>query len=179
MKLIVIDVQKGVTDQRLYDYEGFIEKAQRLINAARENGVEVIYVQHDDGPGTGFSVGDTDFEIADQVAPLPGERIFVKSVNSIFGSKELTTYLQIAGDETLMLIGLQTDFCIDASVKTAFDRGFKVIVPKGANSTFDNDYMDKETTYKYFNDMMWPDRYAKCVSVEEAIEILRQERGSR
>ena len=36
----------------------------------RENDVEVIYVQHDDGPGSGFSAGDEDYEIADQVAPI-------------------------------------------------------------------------------------------------------------
>ena len=29
-----------------------------------ENDVEVIYVQHDAGPGTGFSMGDEAFEIA-------------------------------------------------------------------------------------------------------------------
>lgn len=30
---------------------------------ARANGVEVVFVLHDDGPGTGFSVGDVDYEI--------------------------------------------------------------------------------------------------------------------
>lgn len=42
----------------------------------------VINVQHDDGPGTGFSVGDDDFEIYDGIAPVPGEKIFYKTVNS-------------------------------------------------------------------------------------------------
>ena len=54
MVLLVIDVQKGITDNRLYNFEGFISNLKQLINKARENGVEVIYVQHDDGPGTGF-----------------------------------------------------------------------------------------------------------------------------
>ena len=42
------------------------------------------------------------------------------------------------------LLGLQTNFCIDATVKSAFERGYKVIVPQGANSTFDSDYMTGE-----------------------------------
>ena len=37
-------------------------------NCIAGEGVEVIYIQHDDGPGTGFSVGDADFEMAEQVA---------------------------------------------------------------------------------------------------------------
>ena len=49
----------------------------------------------------------------------------------------------------------------------------KVIVPQGANSTFDNDYMSGEETYKYYNDMMWPKRFATCVSVDEAIKLMQ------
>ena len=32
---------------------------------------------------------------------------------------------------------------------------------------------DKETAYRYFNEFMWPKRYAKAVSVEDAIEMMK------
>ena len=172
MKLIVIDVQKGITDERLYDFDGFIKNVTNIIDAARKNNVEVIYVQHDDGPGTGFSFGDKDFEIADQVAPKENEKIFIKTINSCFGNNDLANYLRESKEKDLMIVGLQTNFCIDASVKSAFERGYKVIIPKGTNSTFDNDYMDRETTYKYYNDMMWPERFASCISVDDAIKMI-------
>ena len=174
MKLIVIDIQKGITDERLYDFAGFIKNVTSIINAARKNNIEVIYVQHDDGPGTGFSVGDKDFEIADQVAPRENEKIFIKTINSCFGNADFTRYLDDSGDKDLMIVGLQTNFCIDASVKSAFERGYKVIIPGGTNSTFDNDYMDSETTYKYYNEMMWPERFATCISVDEAIKMMEE-----
>ena len=170
MKLIVIDVQKGITDERLYNYESFLKNITSIIDAARKNGVEVIYVQHDDGPGSGFSVGDRDFEIADQVAPKVGEKVYFKTINSCFGNKELVSYLE--NEDTLMIVGLQTNFCIDASIKSAFERGYKVIVPEGTNSTFDNDYMTGETTYNYYNKMMWPVRFAECVTVSEAVSMM-------
>ena len=172
MKLIVIDVQKGITDERLYDFDGFIKNVTSIIDVARKNNVEVIYVQHDDGPGTGFSFGDKDFGIADQVAPKENEKIFIKTINSCFGNNDLANYLRESREKDLMIVGLQTNFCIDASVKSAFERGYKVIIPKGANSTFDNDYMDRETTYKYYNDMMWPERFASCISVDDAIKMI-------
>ncbi len=172
MKLIVIDVQKGITDERLYDFDGFIRNVTNIIDAARKNNVEIIYVQHDDGPGTGFSFGDKDFEIADQVAPKENEKIFIKTINSCFGNNDLANYLRESKEKDLMIVGLQTNFCVDASVKSAFERGYKVIVPKGTNSTFDNDYMDRETTYKYYNDMMWPERFASCISVDDAIKMI-------
>ena len=171
MKLLVIDIQKGITDSRLFNFDEFIDNTSRIIQAARDNQIEVIYFQHDDGPGTGFSIGDEEFEIAEQVHPREGEKIFTKNINSCFGNKDFTDYVK--DENTLMIVGLQTNFCIDATVKSAFERGYKVIVPQGANSTFDNDYMSGEETYKYYNDMMWPKRFATCVSVDEAIKLMQ------
>ena len=172
MKLLVIDIQKGITDNRLYNFESFIDNTKRIIDAARANQIEVIYFQHDDGPGTGFSIGDEDFEIANQVTPMDEEKVFVKDINSCFGNEEFVDYIK--NEDTLMVVGLQTNFCVDATMKSAFERGYKVIIPQGANSTFDNDYMTGEVTYKYYNDMMWPERFATCMSVEDAIIYLKQ-----
>lgn len=174
MKLIVIDMQKALMDDDLYDRDGLIANVAKVVETARENGVEVIYVQHDAGPGTGFSVGDEDFMIADEVAPREGEKVFVKTINSCFGNRDLTTYLEAAQDDTLMIVGLQTNFCIDATVKSAFERGYHVIVPEGTNSTFDNPYMTGETTCAYYFHEVWPDLFAECVSLDEAMALIRK-----
>lgn len=173
MVLLVVDIQKGITDDRLYDFHSFEDNVKRLIHAARENQVEVIYVQHDDGPGSGFSVGDDDFEIYEKIAPLQTEKVFCKTINSCFGNSEFKKYMESQADKTLIVIGLQTNFCIDATIKSAFERGYHVIVPLGANSTFDNAYMDGEKTCKYYNEMMWPKRFADCISVEQTIEMMK------
>ena len=173
MKLIVIDMQKALMDDELYDLGGLLEKVAKLIETARENGIEVIYVQHDAGPGTGFSVGDEAFEIADEVAPKEGEKVFVKTINSCFGNRDFAAYLEEAKDNTLMIAGLQTNFCIDATVKSAFERGYDVIVPEGAHSTFDNPYMSGETTCAYYFNEVWPDLFADCVSMDEALDMMK------
>ena len=79
-------------------------------------------------------------------------------------------YLEEKGEETVIIAGLQTNYCIDASIKSAFDRDFGVIVPEGCNSTFDNDYMTGETTYRYYNEDVW-EAFAYLVSIEEAFEV--------
>ena len=173
MKLIVIDMQKALMDDELYNLKGLSENVAALIKAAREKGAEVIYVQHDAGPDTGFSVGDEAFEIADEFAPEAGEKVFVKRINSCFGNPEFAAYLERAGDEDLMIVGLQTNFCIDATVKSAFERGYHVILPEGSNSTFDNDYMSGETTCAYYFHEVWPGLFADCVSMDEALALLR------
>ena len=174
MKLIVIDMQKALMDDELYNRDGLLKNVAALIAAARANGVEVIFVQHDAGPGTGFSVGDEAFEIADEVAPQAGEKVFVKTINSCFGNKDFTAYLEAAQDKALMIVGLQTNFCIDATVKSAFERGYDVILPEGTNSTFDNPYMTGEVTYQYYMNEVWPDLFADCVTLDEALALLRK-----
>ncbi len=173
MKLIVIDVQKGIVVDELCNRDGLLANVAKLIETARENGVEVIYVQHDAGEGTGFSQGDEAFEIADAVAPKPGEKVFVKTINSCFGNKDFTAYLEASKSDKLMIVGLQTNFCIDATVKSAFERGYYVVVPEGAHSTFDNPFMTGEKTCEYYFKMIWADRFAKCVSMDEALVMLR------
>ena len=66
MILLVVDMQKCLVDEELYAYDTFIDRTARLISAARKNRVEVIYVQHDAGPGSGLTAGDSGFEIADE-----------------------------------------------------------------------------------------------------------------
>ena len=38
----------------------------------------------------------------------------------------------------------------------------RTIVPAYANSTYGNPYFDGETAYKYYNEFMWPVRYAQA-----------------
>ena len=171
MILLVIDMQKGLVDEDLYAFDTFSERTTRLVDAARKNNVEVIFVQHDAGPGSGMSAGDEGFEIIDRIAPKEGEKVFVKTINSCFGNKDFKQYLKQQADKRLMIIGLQTNYCIDATVKSAFERGYDVIIPEGTNSTFDNDYMSGETTVRYYNDDVW-EGLADAVTFEEAMEIL-------
>ena len=173
MKLIVIDMQKALMDDALYDRDGLLKNVSALIGAARENGVEVIYIKHDAGEGSGFSVGDEGFEIAGEVAPQEGEKVFVKTASSSFLTKEFAEYLEKAGDNDLMIVGLQTNFCIDATVKSAFERGYYVMLPEGTNSTFDNPYMSGKTTYEYYMNEVWPGLFADCISMEDALGYIK------
>ena len=145
-----------------------------MIQTARESGCEIIYVQHDDGPGTGFSKGDEAYEIYEEFEPKINEKIFCKTVNRSFHtSTGLLAYLREKEETQIMIVGLQTDFCIDATVKSGFEHGFEMIVPEYTNATFDNEYFSKEVAYDYYNRFMWPERYAKCITMEDALEILR------
>jgi nicotinamidase-related amidase/GNAT superfamily N-acetyltransferase len=172
--LLVIDAQELITNEKLYAYNKYIVNVRTLISEARKNGVEVIYVRHDDGEGKLLSKGNDGYDVCRQFAPEAGERIFDKSVNSPFRDSGLLEYLRSKGIKKLIVAGLQTDYCIDATVKCGFEYGFEMIVPEYCNSTFDNEFMTGEQTYNYYNNFMWKNRYAKCVSMAEVLDIMQK-----
>lgn len=174
MVLLVVDTQRGCFNESLYAFEIVKENIKKLIAEARANKIEVVYVQHDDGPGTDLEKGKDNYEIFDEFAPVDGEKRFEKNANSSFHVMTgLTDYLMSKNEKDIITVGVSTDYCLDATVKSGFEHGFHIIIPAYANSTYDNPYFDKETAYKYFNEFMWPVRYAQTVSVEEAIEMMR------
>jgi len=173
MVLLVVDTQKAITNSGLYQFEVFEDRVKKLILLARQNKIEVIYVRHDDGVGEELTKGNAGFEIYEGFRPTDGERIFDKNVNSAFKGTGLLEYLKQKEEKEIIVVGLQTDYCIDATIKAGFEHGFKMIVPAGTNSTFDNPYITGEQSYKYHNEFMWKNRYAECISFEEVSERIR------
>lgn len=171
--LLVIDAQELITSDRLYAFDKYTANVRTLIAEARKNGVEVIYVRHDDGEGKPLSKGNEGFDIYSGFAPEAGERIFDKFVNSPFRDSGLLEYLRRKGTQRLIVAGLQTDYCIDATVKCGFEHGFEMIVPEYCNTTFDNEFMTAEQTYRYNNSFMWKNRYARCADMSEALDMIR------
>ena len=174
MKLLVIDVQTAICTPALFAYRAFTENLRALIETARQTDTEVIYIRHDDGAGAALTPGNTGFAIAADFAPLPSERIFDKTVNSPFRDSGLTEYLRSCGENTLIVTGLQTEYCVDAAVKCGFEHGFRLLVPAYANTTADNAHLTGEQTYHYYNDFIWNRRYAECLSTDEMLRRMRR-----
>lgn len=97
-------------------------------------------------------------------------KIFDKDVNSAFKETGLLEYLTNKNEKDIIIAGLQTDYCIDATIKCGFEHGFNIIVPSYANTTIDNSFMSAEQSYKYYNEFIWNGRYAECISLDETLK---------
>lgn len=132
--------------------------------------VEVIYVIHDDGIGSNLTKGNVGFEIVDEFKPTMDEKIFIKNVNSAFKDTGLVEYLVKNNEQDIIVVGLQTDKCINAIIISGFEHGFNMIVPAFANSTVDNNYMTSKKNYQYYNEFIWSEHYAEYISIEGIIK---------
>lgn len=174
MVLLVVDTQKAITNSKLYRFDLLETRIKELINTARNNEIEVIFVRHDDGAGYELTKGNEGFEIYEGFLPADNETVFDKYANSSFKDTGLLEYLREKEEDTIIVVGLQTDYCIDATVKAGFEHGFRMIVPANTNSTFDNKYMTAEQTYCYYNEFIWSGRYAECISFKSALELMKR-----
>lgn len=170
MVLLVVDVQHLIVTPDLYHYDLFVNSVRQLLHFARKNNTEIIYIRHDDG--VELTKGADGFDIFDDFAPLPGDEIFDKHFNSAFKGTGLTAYLHSKNENQIMIVGLQTDYCIDATIKCGFEHGFEMIVPADCNTTVANEYLSGEQSYRYYNYKMWNKRYAKCLSFDDALSML-------
>ncbi len=174
MVLLIVDTQKLITNKELYEFDAFVSNVQKIIQAARENSIEVIYVRHDDGAGNALTKGADGFEIYEGFQPISDEKIFDKNVNSAFRGTGLLEYLISKDEKDIIVAGLQTDYCIDATIKCGFEHGFNIIVPTYTNTTVNNKFMSAEQSYIYHNEHMWNGRYAECISLDETIERMKR-----
>lgn len=171
MVLLIIDVQEMIISEELYEYKRFEENLKTLIEEGRNSKSEVIYVRHDNR--NDLTKGKEGFEIPEEFAPETGEKIFDKHVNSPFKDSGLLEYLKDKNERQIMVTGLQTDYCFDVAVKCGFEHGFEVFVPEYCNTTVDNEFLTGKQTYEYYNTKIWNNRYASCISMDEALKLLR------
>ncbi len=165
--MIVIDVQTMLVEHHPYHEEELISNIQKLLAACRRAGVPVIYVQHDDEE---LAHGTPGWEIAAAIAPEAGETVFEKHYNSAFRGTGLHEHLQTLGARNLLICGMQTEYCVDTSVKVAFELGYSLTIPKGGTSTFDNKLFkgaDLVTFYQYY---IWNGAFAEIKPVETLLE---------
>lgn len=78
MVLLVVDTQVLITNEKLYNFNEFVANVENLINTARKNNIEVIYVRHDDGENSELNKGKSGFEIYEKFKPCNKEKIFEK-----------------------------------------------------------------------------------------------------
>lgn len=118
------------------------DQAGRLLALARSRGLPVIFIQHiSTRPGASFFLpGTPGCEIHQSVAVLPSETIFQKHYPNSFRDTPLLDALRGLAVERLVICGMMTHMCIDATVRAAYDLGFENRLAADACATKDLSY---------------------------------------
>jgi len=170
--LLVVDVQEDAVARRPYEGERVIANIAELLAACRAAATPVVYVQHDGKPGEPEEPHTPGWEIHEGIAPVPGEPIFRKRFNSAFRGTELHGHLRDRGIDTLLIVGIQTEYCVDTTVRVAFELGYSVVVPEMTNTTYDNGDVPARAIHEMINARIWDKRFAAVVPLEDALRVV-------
>ena len=80
--------------------------------------------------------GTFEHEVIAALAPAAGELVIDKNTSSPFNSTGFEWLLRNLEVETLVVVGMATDMCVETTARDAADRGFNVIVVEDATATF-------------------------------------------
>ncbi len=138
--LLIIDIQNDYFPGGKMELEGSLEaslRAGEILARFREKGLPVIYIQHFAArPGATFFLPGTEgVKIHPNVAPLPGEAVFQKNFPNSFRNTPLLDHLRERQVDKIVVCGMMTHMCVDASVRAAFDYGLEVTVVHDACAT--------------------------------------------
>ncbi|HEM3970140.1 TPA: cysteine hydrolase [Streptococcus suis] len=163
--LLVIDIQNLLVEEKPYAIEERLALWQDSITKARQAGIEIIYVRQNDEE---FATGSHGWGVHPAVAPLVGEKIVDKRYSSAFKDTNLQAYLDEQGIERLIVMGMSTNFCIDTTIKVAFELGYTVAVIKdGTTTPYTADLPAKELIGQY--ETIWSWSFAQVDSLENII----------
>jgi nicotinamidase-related amidase len=138
--LVIIDIQNDYFPGGAMELEGSDAaglKAAKAIQNFRNQKLPVIHVRHlSVRPGaTFFLPGTQGAEIHASVKPLGGETVIEKNFPNSFRNTGLKDLLEKQNIKNLVVAGMMTHMCVDASVRHAADLGYKVTLLGDACAT--------------------------------------------
>lgn len=131
--LLVIDVQNGVVAEA-YQRDTVVATIGRLVGKAREQGVPVVWVQHNSDE---LVRGTDNWAYVPELVPAESEPLVQKRFGDSFEDTDLEEVLAKGGIGRLVVAGAETDACIRSTIHGAFARGYDVTLVGDAHTTFD------------------------------------------
>jgi nicotinamidase-related amidase len=135
--LLIIDIQRDYFRggrHPLPGAEAAAEAAAALLERFRTRGEPILHLQHvwDEPDAPFFRPGTDGVEIHPLVVPAPAEPLIVKDAPNGFMRTELEAQLRTRGIDSLVVAGMMSSMCVDATVRAALDLGFDAVVAHDA-----------------------------------------------
>ncbi len=131
--LVIIDIQNDYFAGGAYplvEPEPAVRAAKAVLEEFRALGEPVVHVRHvwEDLDASFMRPGTLGVEIHPLVMPVDGEPVVEKEHPNAFRGTSLAELLGARGADDLVIMGMMTSMCVDATVRSAVDAGYPVTV---------------------------------------------------
>ena len=175
--LLIIDIQNDYFPGGKMELEGAdaaAANAARALGEFRRKAMPIVHVRHlSVRPGATFFIpGTAGADIHERVRPTGDERVIEKNYPNSFRATDLDKVLKDAGVTQLVVAGMMTHMCVDATTRAAFDYGFECWVASDACATraltFQGQTIPAQQVHGSFLAAL-ASMYGKVMNVEEII----------
>ena len=137
--LLIIDVQSALCSGpwAAYDIDRVVDRINRVAAQIRAVGAPVVLIQHEENEGP-LQFGTEGWQLYERLQVRPDDLRVRKTATDSFHKTDLHALLQAQGVEQLFVCGLQSEFCVDSTVRGALAHGYPVVLVSDAHSTLDN-----------------------------------------
>jgi nicotinamidase-related amidase len=164
--LLIIDVQTAFFIRELgvlvYSSDEYLARIRDLIARARKADVPVIFIQHDGKKGSPWEPGTKGWTIHLDISPKAGELVVNKPTPDAFYKTTLQKELDSMGIKKLIVAGIQSDLCVDTTVRRAYSLEYDVTVVEDAHTTFDTPLLRAPQIIAHHNSI-FAGRFARLV----------------
>lgn len=152
--LIIIDVQEGFFADKnnpVHDEEILIDNINSLIKFFRAKNLSVVFVRHTENKGQELEKDSKAWQIYSKIDAVENDIYIDKTTPDSFLDTPLRDIIKKLNINTIVIAGLQTDYCIDTTCRSAFGKKIDTILVKDAHSTYDNSFMKASEIIDYHN----------------------------
>lgn len=154
--LIVIDVQNDMFQEGNIVFKGdsLLQGLKGLLNQVRTLNMPIFYVQHNEPAGYPLEHGTKGWEIHSEITPHTEDNIIQKTTPDSFFNTTLDSELKEKGIEHLFLVGMQTEICVDTTVRRAFSMGYKVTLVSDLHRTWPTKELTAQQIINHHNGVL-------------------------
>jgi nicotinamidase-related amidase len=134
--LLVIDAQVGPL-WGTYKKEETFSVILNMIERAEKENIPIIYVQHEELPGSLMARGSQFWQLSEGINPRPEDLIVHKRATDAFYQTELKEELDKQGITRLVVVGARTEYCVDTTCRSAVTLGFHVTLVEDGHTSAD------------------------------------------
>lgn len=177
--LIIVDIQNDYFPggkMELSNPGKAAANAAKVLEWFRYNNKDnIFHIQHiASDPGLGFFLPDTEgVKLHKTVQPLEHESVIQKHFPNSFLKTELASRLIEKGVNKIVVVGMMTHMCIDATVRAAVELGFETTLIQDACATRELSYQDQvvpaeQVHYAFVSALNG--MYANVISIDEFLQ---------
>lgn len=153
--LLIIDVQHALCHGEYagFDADRVIANINLVSQRMRAAGNLVVIVQHE-SPSGAFMRGADGWQLARGLATAASDVIVPKTATDSFHKTTLQSVLQERGITDLIVCGLQSEFCVDTTIRRALALGYPITLVADAHTTMDNSVLKAAQISAHHNETL-------------------------